>query len=173
MFRILGLFLALALTCIPSSVAGQSDRPSLTSALVTGGALGTATSALALGSICAINDFDDDGVPIVFCAVLGVVTGVVPGLAAGFGLSYPDRASWNGRLRTLAYGTIGGSLEGLAVSLASEGDRPFDHILVGGAWGAGIGLITAAVGPSLQAGLFPSVRRSRGGGVEMNFRYIL
>ena len=94
------------------------------------------------------------------------MVGVAPALAAGYGLSYPDRTSWAGHLRTLAYGAIGGSFEGLVVSLASEGDRPLDHILLGGAWGTGIGLITAAVGPAFQVGLFPSVRRSSGGGVE-------
>ena len=146
MFRILGLVLALALAGRPSSIAGQADKPSLTSALVTGG--------------------------LVFCSAVGAMVGVAPALAAGYGLSYPDRTSLVGRLRTLAYGAIGGSLEGLVISLASEGDRPLGHILLGGAWGTGIGLITAAVGPALQVGLFPSVRRSSTGGVEIGIRYV-
>ena len=128
--------------------------------------------ALGLGTICAIGDFDDDDIPLVFCSAVSAIIGVAPALAAGYGLSYPDRASWAGRWRTLAYGAIGGSLEGLVVSLASEGDRPVDHILLGGAWGAGIGLITAAVGTTLQVGFFPSVRRSSGGGAEIGVRYV-
>ena len=166
--RILILILALALAGLPSSITGQANRPSLTSSLVTGGVLGTAASALGLGAICAMGDLDDDDIPLVLCSAIGVA----PGLAAGYGLSYPDRASWAGRLRTLAYGAIGGSLEGLVISLASEGDRPLGHTLLGGAWGTGVGLITAAVGPALQVGFFPSVRRSSGGGVEIGVRYV-
>ena len=170
--RILILILALALAGLPSSITGQANRPSLTSSLVTGGVLGTAASALGLGAICAMGDLDDDDIPLVLCSAIGAVVGVAPGLAAGYGLSYPDRASWAGRLRTLAYGAIGGSLEGLVISLASEGDRPLGHTLLGGAWGTGVGLITAAVGPALQVGFFPSVRRSSGGGVEIGVRYV-
>ena len=146
MSRALSLALALALVGSPLQVAGQEERPSKTSSLVTGGALGTAVSALSLGAICSTGDLDDDDIPMVQCAVVGAIVGVAAALAAGYGLSYPNRASWAGRLRTLAFGAIGGSLEGLVVSLASEGDRPMDHVLIGGAWGSGIGLITAAVG---------------------------
>ena len=172
MIRVLSLILALTLAGRPSSIEGQTARPTLTSALVTGGILGTATSALGLGSICAMGGFDDDDIPVVYCTALGAVVGVAPALAAGYGLSYPDRGSRVGRLRTLAFGAIGGALEGLVISLASEGDRPLDHILLGGAWGAGVGLITAALGPALQVGIFPTGARSRGDRMAIDLRYV-
>lgn len=50
MFRIRSLVLALALAGRPSSIAGQADKPSL-------------TSALGLGAICATGDLDDDEIP--------------------------------------------------------------------------------------------------------------
>ena len=172
MIRVLSLILALTLAGRPSSIEGQTARPTLTSALVTGGILGTATSALGLGSICAMGGFDDDDIPVVYCTALGAVVGVAPALAAGVraivsGPRITGRSSAHSGLRRDRR-----ALEGLVISLASEGDRPLDHILLGGAWGAGVGLITAALGPALQVGIFPTGARSRGDRMAIGLRYV-
>ena len=77
--------------------------------------------------------------------------------------------SLEGRARTLAFGAGAGALGGLVLwSGSSRGES----VVAWGAWGAGVGLISAALGPALQARLFPSVGRLDEGRTELGLRYV-
>ena len=64
------------------------------------------------------------------CTGWGALVGALPGLASGWGLSYPDRTSLEGRGRTLAFGTAAGALGGLVLW---SGSKRVESVL---AWGA-------------------------------------
>ena len=125
---------------------------------MTGGVGGTATSMLAAVSLCALAGFD-----VGTCAGDGLQYGFLPALASGYGLSYPDRTTSRGRLRTVALGAAGGFLTVLGVWLVVQLDPSVyiaspdsGQFLRATFWGAGVGLGTAFFGPSVQASLFPS-----------------
>ncbi len=126
----------------------------------TGVVVGTAASSLAMTGLCAGGGYVVmDGIlhtdaSILGCAVWGALYGFIPALATGYGLSYPDRATGKGRLRTLALGTAGGALLGLAIT--AGGGRTSESLVYAALWGAGVGLVTAGAGPSVQAYLSPS-----------------
>ena len=95
--------LALALAWSAAVLAGQDTRPSRVSGLATGGLLGTASSALgAQGAPAPSGSSPDDDIDWMTCSGWGALVGALPGLASGWGLSYPDRTSLKGRVRTLA-----------------------------------------------------------------------
>ena len=104
------------------------------------------------------------------CSGWGALVGALPGLASGWGLSYPDRTSLKGRVRTLASGTAGGAARGGL--LLWSGSERVEGVLAWGAWGVGVGLISAAVSPALQARLFPSVRKLDEGRTGLGLRYV-
>ena len=170
--RAAALFLALALAGGPSRSAAQQEGPSKTSGFVTGALVGTASGSLALAGFCAGRVIADDDLEVWDCLSFGAMVSAAPALATGYGLTYPDRTSWAGRLRTVALGTLGGSLEGLLLSLVSEVEEPRDLVLWGAAWGTGIGLVSTTLGPAVQARLFPSARRSGDGSTDVGLRYV-
>ena len=156
------LSLALGIALIPCSLIGQEEEQEegrdWTGGLVTGGGVGTAASSLAAAGLCASSGYDART-----CAADGALYGFLPGLASGYGLSYPDRTTWKGRLRTVALGSAGGLLTVLALRLAADRNPPVYALWSGrgrfrgpALWGTGVGLMSAFVGPSVQAYLFPS-----------------
>ena len=100
----------------------------------------------------------------------GALYGFLPGLASGYGLSYPDRTTWKGRLRTVALGSAGGLLTVLALRLAADRNPPVYALWSGrgrlfrgpALWGTGVGLMSAfcrALRPSLPVSV-PRIARS-------------
>ena len=156
------LALALGLALAPCSVVGQEQGQEVgqewASGLLTGGVGGAAASTLAAAGLCALAGLDAGT-----CAGDGIQYGVLPALASGYGLSYPDRTTRKGRLRTVALGAAGGFLTVLGVWLVVDLD-PSVYIASPDRgqfrratfWGAGVGLLAAFVGPSVQASPFPS-----------------
>lgn len=164
MLRIVVLALALGIALIPRSLTGQEEvqdkAPHWTTGLVTGTVGGTAASALGAAGLCALA-----GVDAGTCALDGVQYGFLPALAAGYGLSYPDRTTGRGRLRTAALGAAGGLLTVLGVWLVVKAD-PSVYIaspdraqfLRATLWGTGVGFVVARFAPpaSVQASLILS-----------------
>ena len=162
MRRLVVLTLVLALALSPRPLMGQEEGRG---GVRTGVFVGTAASSLAMTGLCAAGYIGEDNNPyqnhfvtdFVICPIAGALYGFIPALASGYGLSYPDRATGKGRLRTLALGTAGGFLAGAVIwgpLQTQEGPDP--EILYATLSGAGIGLLTAFVGPSIQAYLYPS-----------------
>lgn len=86
---------------------------------------------------------------------VGAAIGVVPAVSSGFRLTCRDHASWKGRLRTVGYGAFGGLLAAAAFTwFRSDRTAPRHELAAGALWRAGIGLVTAALGPTLHALLF-------------------
>ena len=184
MRRLVVLSLALGIALIPCSLVGQEEEQEegrdWTGGLVTGVVVGTAASSLAAAGLCAWPGTAGT------CAGDGALYGFLPALASGYGLSYPDRTTWKGRLRTVALGSAGGLLTVLALRLAADLDPPVyalssgrGRLFLGPAlWGAGVGLATAFFGPSVQAYLFPSpaapeARNTSPLGLGLAFRFPL
>lgn len=162
MRRLVVFPLALGLAVIPCPVMGQDqeqeDEREWTSGLLTGVVGGTAASTIAAAGLCALAGLDAGT-----CAGDGLQYGGLPALASGYGLSYPDRTTRMGRLRTVALGSAGGFLTVLGVWLAVQLDPSVyiaspdrGQFLRATFWGAGVGLMTGFAGPSVQASLFPS-----------------
>jgi len=169
--RVLTLSMALAALSLPAQASSQSPQsPSVMSGLVTGLVTGVAVGGGGTALLCATVDFDDDPLNPASCFALGAAVSVLPGLAAGWALTRSDRTSFQGRLYTMLAGAVGGLAEGAVLSTFSGGASPSDSLLFGTGWGAGVGLVTALVGPSLQSALFPSVRRGSDGGTEFGLR---
>ena len=154
------LSLALGIALIPCSLMGQEEGRDWTGGLSTGVVVGTAAGSLAAAGLCTVAPVGDDAGT---CAADGALYSVLPAMAAGYGLSYPDRTTWKGRLRTVALGATGGLLTVLALRLAADLDPPVYSLSSGrgqflgpALWGTGVGLGTAFVGPSVQAYFFPS-----------------
>ena len=162
------LSLALGIALIPCSLIGQEEEQEegrdWTGGLVTGGGVGTAASSLAAAGLCASSGYDART-----CAADGALYGFLPALASGYGLSYPDRTTWKGRLRTVALGAAGGLLTVLAVRLTADRDLPVYALWSGrgrfrgpALWGTGVGLVSAvcrALRPSSPLSV-PRIARS-------------
>ena len=118
--------LALALAGSPAPSAAQAERPSDTAAIVTGGLVGTGASSLTLFGLCASRVIADDELSSLRRLAFGAMIAAAPSLTAGYGLAYPDRSSWADGLRTVVFGVLGRSLQGLAASLASAPEEPSD-----------------------------------------------
>ena len=172
MRRLVVLTLVLALALSPRPLMGQEEGRG---GVRTGVFVGTAASSLAMTGLCAAGYIGEDNNPyqnhfvtdFVICPIAGALYGFIPALASGYGLSYPDRATGKGRLRTLALGTAGGFLAGaviwgpLQTQVGTDSESGDDllystAVLYATLSGAGIGLLTAFVGPSIQAYLYPS-----------------
>lgn len=157
MWRSPVLALALGLALIPRPVMGQDpaqeDNLHWASGILIGGVAGTAASTISAAGLCVLAGLDAGR-----CGVDGVQYGVLPALASGFGLSYPDRATGKGRLRTVALGAAGGVLTVLGVWVAVRLD-PSVYIaspdraqfLRAAFRGAGIGFMNATAGLHIPA----------------------
>ena len=160
--RVLILVAALAFT--PSCALGQvpTGQEESRGGIWTGLVVGTAASSIAMTGFCtgagylvANGKAFIGGSTAGFCPVWGVLYGIVPALGAGLGLSYPDRRTLKGRFRTMGLGVAGGvALSALMLAMGVE--NPGDGFLAAAGWGAGLGLVTAVVGPGVQGFLFPS-----------------
>ena len=151
------LALALGLALIPRPVMGQvpaqEDEPDWAGGVLIGGVAGTAASTITAAGLCVLAGLDAGR-----CGVDGVQYGVLPALASGFGLSFPDRTTGKGRLRTVGLGAAGGFLTVLGVWVAVRLDPSLyiaspDHaqFLRAGFWGAGVGFMNATVGLHIPA----------------------
>ena len=139
----------------PLPAAGQVEAPSKAAALVTGGLLGMTASSLALAGACATRLIADDDLESYECAIYGAAIGVVPALSSRFGLTCRDHASLNGRPRSVAHGALGGLVEAVALTwFQSDRTAPGHQLAADALWGAGVGLVTAALGPTLHDLLF-------------------
>ena len=122
---------------------------------MTGGLLGTTASSLALEGTCVTRLIADNDLEPYECAIFGAAIGVVPAVSSGFGLTYSDHPSWKGRLRTVGYGAFGGPLEAADLTwFRSDRTAPGHELAARALWGAGVGLVTAALGPTLHDLLF-------------------
>lgn len=158
------LFAWFELVLSPRPLMGQIEGRG---GVATGIIVGTATSSVAMTGSCAAGyiffgiraeigqDVGEEGnsSPELVCAYWGAVFGLIPALTSGYGLRHPDRATGQGRLRTLALGAAGGGSLGLPFWLVTGSA---EALLYTTAWGAAVGLVTALVGPPVQAYLFPS-----------------
>ena len=154
MRRLVVLALVLGLAMSPRTLMGQGEGRG---GVRTGVLVGTAASSFAMTGLCAggilVGDgivYVDDRNASVLCPVWGALYGFIPALATGYGLSYPDRTTSRGRLRTVALGAAGGVLTALAMGGGGGA------LVYATGWGTGVGLATAFFGPSVQAFLFPS-----------------
>ena len=156
------LALALGLALIPRPVAGQDpaqeDDLDWASGVLVGGVAGTAASTITAAGLCVLAGLDAGR-----CGVDGVQYGVLPALASGFGLSFPDRTTGKGRLRTVVLGAAGGFLTVMGVWVAVRLD-PSVYIaspdraqfLRAAFWGAGVGFMNATAGLHITASPNPS-----------------
>ena len=78
------------------------------------------------------------------------------------------------RVSGLATGGLLGTAGGAALGglLLRSGSERVEGVLAWGAWGVGVGLVSAAVSPALQARLFPSVRKLDEGRTGLGLRYV-
>ena len=117
--RLVVLSLVLGITLIPCLLMGQEEGRDWTGGLVAGGVRGTVVSSLAAAGLCVVAGYDART-----CAADGALYSVLPAVASGHGLSYPDRTTWKGRVRTVALGATGGVLTVLILQLADGLDPP-------------------------------------------------
>ncbi len=101
------LFGWFGLALSPCPLMGQEEG---SGGVRTGVFVGSAASSLVMTGLCTQGGYfvmDEkifiDGVIEVICPVWGALYGIIPALATGYGLSYPDRATGKGRLRTVPW----------------------------------------------------------------------
>lgn len=162
MRRLVVLVSAVGLVLFPFSAMGQERAQEAevnwASGLLIGVVGGTAVSTLSAALLCGVAGLDAGR-----CGVDGVQYGTLPALASGLGLSYPDRTTGKGRLRTVALGAAGGFLTVLGVWTAVRLDPSLyiaspnrAQFLRATFWGAGIGFMTAAAAPYIPVAPSPS-----------------
>ena len=162
------LSLALGLALSPCPLMGQEEEKEevrdWTSGIVTGGVVGLAASALAGVGLCAasddqtVNGWNDFGT----CAMGRAGIALIPALATGTGLAYPDRVTTKARLRVVALGAAGGFLFLAALAAVVDG-VPVDALVIGTLWGTGVGLVSGPLGPPSRLSCFRPPRPPKRG----------